>query len=98
MVLETTDSGQKKSLAAKRFNIPEAPTIASLTFPVNVTSFVAKNVGINIIRFNFNDDSNSNYWELKAGEETPVINIIGSTTIHATCIGDTGVAQCLFWG
>jgi hypothetical protein len=99
MAIETGGSSQNRGLSARRFNIPEAPSIGSLTIPDNVSMFIAKNVGNTTIRMNFNSDSNSDYWELAPGEEFPVgIKVQGATTVNATAMSGSGKIQVIFWG
>jgi len=99
MALETVDSSQKRNIAARRFNIPKAPSIGSFTLPERVTEFICKNEGDVPVRFNFDNDGNTNYWELAPGETLPVaIKVNSKVSANATAIGGTSVVQCIFWG
>jgi hypothetical protein len=85
-------------IGARRFNIPAAPTISDLIIPEKVNRFICQNVGANPVRFNFNGDSTSDYWELAPGDSFPVaIEVADSVIIHAAAIVGTSIVECVFW-
>lgn len=99
MAIEDSLSSQRRNIAARRFNIPKAPAIATFTIPERVTQVICKNEGLVPVRFNFGNDSNGDYWELAPGETMPVaIKVNQGVGVKATAMGDTSIMQCIFWG
>ena len=99
MAIEVGTSTQSRGISVRRATIPAAPSILSVSIPPRVAKFAIQNVGTRAIRFNFDDDSNTDYWTLGVGVTLPfIIEITESTSINLTAIGGTSIAEVVFWG
>lgn len=85
---------------AKRLSVPSAPTVRNITVPSKVRRIIVRNKSLsNVVRINFNDDLNSDYWELPVGGDPLVIDITDSVQINASAIGSGGaIVEAIFLG
>jgi hypothetical protein len=73
-------------------------TKQSIAIPSKYTTFILKNSGSNIIRFNFNLDANDQYFTLAAGATLSPITVNDKTTINFITATGTSVLEAILWG
>lgn len=79
----------------RRSSIPI--TKVSLSIPNRVNFCVIKNVGSNVVRLNFNNDSANDYWTLVANAQTPVIGLGRNIVVNAISITAASTIEVIYW-
>lgn len=78
--------------------IPVPATGITVSIPEHSRKFSIKNVGNVELRFNFNDDTITNYDDLARGERSITLDIIDTTTINLWTGGGPTDVSITLWG
>jgi hypothetical protein len=78
--------------------ITATTTKQSITIPTKFSTFILKNAGANVIRINFNADTNAQYFTLAAGATLPPITVNDKVTINFITATGTSELEAILWG
>lgn len=80
-----------------RISVPDVAN--SFQLPDDARFVIFRNAGTNDLTINFEDDSATDFWTLKPGEETPAPLLVkGGTTVNTDGIGGNSLLEVILWG
>lgn len=78
--------------------ITATTTKQTITVPAKFSTFILKNAGANVIRINFNSDTNAQYFTMAAGSVLPPITTNDKVTINFITASGTSELEAILWG
>ena len=70
----------------------------SIVMPATARFFYMRNDGPVDVQFNFDDDAATDYYTLKNGERTEIMQCEGGQTIHLDGVGGSANIEMVIWG
>lgn len=68
-----------------------------VTIPDSIGCIVLQNVGTSSIAFNFGGDGDNDYWTLKAGAQSPTLNVVAGQIFRLKAIGSPSTVEAIVW-